>query len=164
MQLVAIDPGLRVMGWAVFNHHGALHAARLLRNPDNTGRGPATWARMAAQIPDDGTDLAIEYPQIYRGGKADPSDLIELAGVVGACTVARDWAGIRGFLPRAWKGQIPKDVHQKRILATLTPAEIEIVRALDCPASLAHNVLDAIGIGLHALGRQLHTGARVMPL
>lgn len=142
--LLAIDPGAD-SGWARFGDDGALVACGL-----NDGA-------MDAGI----TRIYIERPMIYPGGRqqARPRDIITLALRAG------DWAGwLRGFVgvqaeyvePAEWKGQVRKDIHHARIWARLSPAEQAI--AADAAKGIApskrHNMLDAIGIGLHAIGRK----------
>lgn len=157
--LVTFDPGLRCAGLSVFRD-ATLHYAALVRNPEKKARGLAAWLPLASE-----TYLATttatssrpfsfvsEFPQVYRGPRAnDPADLLELAGVVGAVGRALSPADVRVVLPREWGGQVPKDIKNARVLAKLTPAEH--ARIEPCPASLLHNVLDAIGIGLWVLGR-----------
>ena len=91
----------------------------------------------------------MEIPQVYGGrqGKGDPNDLIAMAYVAGCLT----HAGVRTaekhcVLPREWKGQVPKDIHNKRVMSKLNPDEVAIIEAIK-PASKRHNAIDAVGIG-----------------
>jgi len=97
------------------------------------------------------TEFVSEYPQVYARGPGDPADLIELAGVVGAVGYAIRSMKSSSYLPRSWKGQVPKDVMCARIEGRLSPEEKAAIRP--CPTSLRHNVLDAIGVGLFHIGR-----------
>jgi hypothetical protein len=162
--LVALDSGLREAGVSVFQDGELLHAF-LARNPERTARGPGAWLSMAEEVyarverlfPDAAPHvqvLAMEVPQVYTQDKAhgvNPDDLIQLVGVEGA--IAGMLAPVKavGFTPRQWKGQVPKEIHNKRILAALSPEEKEAIE--ECPASLLHNVIDSIGVGLFYLGR-----------
>lgn len=160
---LAIDPGLRQCGVAMFEG-GALNGAWLARNRRKAERGPEAWYSMAESVlyswikraPARGQlvhDLVIEVPQIYwranRGGNA--ADLIELAGVVGAVSQALPVLNRVHFLPRKWKGQTPKPVHNRRVLAKLQEPERAFIEPT--PASLLNNVVDAVGLGLYRLGR-----------
>jgi len=60
-----------------------------------------------------------------------------------------------GYLPREWKGQVPKRIHQPRIIKALTDEErAEMDKDLaPYTKSLRHNALDAVGIGLKYLRR-----------
>lgn len=153
--VMAIDPGLRHVGAAVFEA-GVLTRVALVRNPEQVKRGPEAWHSMASTVQAFApvcSVLVTEFPQVYdpRHQKGDQGDLIEVAGVAGAIVGAMfERAGtVVGYLPRTWKGQVPKDIHNKRILGKLSPAELEHLKGI--PLSLVHNVVDAVGIGLFFL-------------
>jgi len=99
--------------------------------------------------------LVIEIPQVYRVGKSkgDPNDLIKVAVQAGQWIERAKLYGASVYrhLPQEWKGQVPKNVHHERILAALSPAESARIPKL--PKADAHNMLDAIGLGLFHLGR-----------
>lgn len=157
--LVAVDPGLRELGLALF-HGQTLVACHLVRSPERTVRGPVAWRAMAKAVvealggPRPEGVVVTEYPQAYRAQhqKGDQADLIELAGAVGAVSYALGAERLVGYLPREWKGQVPKEVHNRRIRSKLTDAELAVLTAIRAGA-LEHNVVDAIGIGLVHLGR-----------
>lgn len=138
--------------------NGTLKKAVLIRSK-NKDAGAAAWYPMALAVStwvEDEfiDDLVIELPQIYKFFKGDPQDLIQLAGVVGAISqeIVRINAGrLTTYLPRAWKGQVKKDVTKLRVQKRLSPEELIRV-SLPAP-SLQHNVWDSLGIGLHFLGR-----------
>ena len=148
--LVSLDPGLRGCGLAYWHEDGRLLAALYLRNPVKKGDGPAAWMGYEAAISmkPGPTHFISEVPQVYRVGasKGDPDDLIQLAGVVGVFSALFTATTYLGVKPREWKGQVPKDVHHARLVKTLTPKELAMVKAA-APPSLRHNVLDAVGIG-----------------
>jgi hypothetical protein len=156
--MLTIDPGLRTLGWALWTGD-RLEAAGLVRR-DTGGRGPEQWAAMARGLYTSITPyrvlrpvtLVCEIPQVYRRGKCNPADLIELAGVVGACVGQLNVLSCEGVLPAAWKGQVPKRIHQKRILGRLGPEEAKVVTSI-MPEGLRHNAIDAVGIGLWKLQR-----------
>lgn len=159
--ILCIDPGLRDLGAALFD--GAeLRRAGLVRSMERTARGPKAWRAMAdaveAWLGHDAqgvVELVCEVPQVYAGAKAvgDPADLLELAGVDGAICGVLQPVELVGLLPRAWKGNVDPDVLTARVEAALTLREHG--RIAVCPRSLRHNVLDAVGIGLHR-ARRLH--------
>ena len=77
--------------------------------------------------------------------------------------VATVGAAIAGMLspepwfvtPNEWKGQVPKEIMGSRVLHALVPAE-GLVFTRDSRGitpNAAHNIVDAIGIGLWAVGR-----------
>lgn len=168
-KLVSIDPGLRHCGVAVFDvpvaERASLLAAGLPKNPEpQCGElSLASWASMALavrewlqpRLGDEPHQLVIELPRVYAAAhqKGDQNDLIQLSGVVGM------WGGglpnvatRRSVYPRDWKGTLDADAFIKRIKQRLDAAEHLRVE-LPSSFSLHHNVWDAIGIGLHALGR-----------
>lgn len=164
--ILAIDPGLHACGCAIFdaNTSNELLWAGLVKNPidvhpENPSYPSGLWNSMVDAVdtelhvlgyePD---RLAIELPQVYIASrsKGDPNDLIALAGLVGAFT---HW--FRGmtflYLPREWKGSVPKKIMNDRVLKHLS--EEERVKIEKSPKSLQHNVYDGVGIGLRHLKR-----------
>lgn len=146
--LLAIDPGTNV-GWALF---------------DKTGVGVGVFGELIScglgGEPDGAAvvhEVVIEHPVIYPGGRTkNPNDVLKVAINAG------EWGGrfrhvARYVKPQQWKGNVPKAVHQPRIWAKLTNTERKVFD--DCldtakvPKSKRHNVIDAIGIGLYAVGR-----------
>jgi hypothetical protein len=165
--LICLDPGLRSCGVAIFKD-SVLWKTLLPRSPDMHTRGPGAWKLMAEQF-DEAIKEAIqgetfdesdffhfvsEVPQVYLARKiaVDPDDLIQLAGVVGACLASVPGDAV-GYYPREWKKQMPKDIHHRRIRKRLAAGELAILEATHCPPSLIHNVIDAVGIGLFHLAR-----------
>lgn len=62
----------------------------------------------------------VEAQQLYLGGsksKATPEDLLNLANVTGAALAAVTIRGLRAArpLPKKWKGDVPKEIHQARV-------------------------------------------------
>lgn len=165
--LIAIDPGLRGCGLAIFRN-GILHQARYVKNSEAHDRGPVAHMTMAECVAHEATKciesaaqktcLVVEFPQVYSGpGKnIDQNDLLDVAGVASACmsTVANwmpvDDTNCRWTLPHGWKGNIKKEIMTNRILASLTDAERGVIVSA---GSKDHNTVDAVGIGLWQLGR-----------
>lgn len=143
--LLSIDPGM-CTGWAFFR------AGMLERCGVTTVDAPLCPA--LALIPHC-SDLVVEWPQVYRPGqsKGDPNDLIKVAVEVGRWIERADLAGAATSTPtpNEWKGQVPKGVHHARAKGCLTPSELGTLPIL--PESKAHNMLDAVALGLWRLGR-----------
>lgn len=176
--LISFDPGLREAGLAVFTD-GLLAAAFLVRNPNTKDRGGKAWLAMGQEVDTllsetvpglplrlhlHGSMFVSEIPQVYREGKSanvSPDDLTNLTGVVGCVIGFLDPVEVKTYVPAEWKGQVPKDIHNKRIKASLSMDEKAILEGVKCPASLLHNVVDAIGVGLFELGRMGGINARV---
>lgn len=118
-------------------------------------RGPASWGVVASAVweplLDAGADVvAIEGQQVYPRSPVDPNDVLQVSGVAGglAAIAVALGATVVGLQPSAWKGQAPKRVIQARSRARLSPAELARVR----PGTTLDG-WDAIGVGLHVLGR-----------
>lgn len=158
--LIAIDPGLRNIGLAIFDR-GELQDACLVRettNPRSAYDHSQVVEALKSRLPclDPGTEGVIEQPQIYRTAhqRGSQSDLIDLASVVGAVAEALAQRGVRStyVLPRTWKGQLSKEISEGRSRKLLNSDERERIN-LPTQAGLRHNVWDAIGIGLWAVKR-----------
>lgn len=152
--LVSLDPGAKLAGVACWTSSGVLASAFLVRGRDwfdtATKVGEQVYLRFASDGP---VDVVVERPQVYVQSKqkGDPNDLITVALMAGAAASNIAQGRVTACLPREWKGSVPKDAMVERIRRRLTPEEYARV---DLPArSLRHNVFDAVGIGLHQLGR-----------
>lgn len=141
-------------------HDSILKEVYYVRSPNKKDRGAVAWADMGHAVyhavgSTRWDVIAHEQMQVYRASlqKGDPNDLLELSGVCGWICGLLDPEDVVSYLPRTWKGQVPKDVHAKRILGRLTPEEAEVLKAAKIPKSLEHNAIDSIGIGLYYLRR-----------
>lgn len=133
--LLAIDPGTRT-GWAVFA--GAKLLACGLGDP-----------------PTEGADrIVIEIPQVYPAHPVPPNDLITLAFLAGRYA-GRATCEVSTVFPHQWKGNLSKEVCAARVRFRLSPEEKKVVDEIRVPVKQLHNVMDAIGIGLFALGREI---------
>lgn len=159
--VVAIDPGLRACGVAVFTN-GELTWCALVKNPEQKARGPAAWRSMGVALHQavslyhmpKSTVWVVEQQQVYRFGKGDPADLLELSGVVGAAVAGTLTSSkLIGYLPRQWKGQVPKATMVARIRERMRPSERVVLAEAAVAPSLEHNVVDAIGLGMYYLRR-----------
>lgn len=144
-RLASVDPGVRATGIAVFDD-GVLTYAWLCRAKGRFEHldEAVRWGQLQAF-----DEVVVELPQVYRNSPG-PAALIDLAFVDGY--VCGAWGcPWTTYLPKAWKGNQPKEATQRRIKEALTPKELECIN-MPC-ASLQHNVWDAIGIGMKHLGR-----------
>lgn len=158
MTLHAIDPGKRKHAIAIFD------AGRL-----------AGLTMSAAGI-SGARQCVIEKPRVYQSATGkDPNDLIDLSISIGrvARDYERDGVPVRFVEARAWKGSAKKPTSHRRIWSKLSASERLVVSvALKLPEAAiwkkiedackrlavdgrvtgyqwrAHNLLDAIGIGL----------------
>jgi hypothetical protein len=165
--ILAVDPGVRGCGVSLFEggklQGFTLKSAAYVRNPVNAG-GDAfaascmanavyDWACYAAGDAGDLKHLVIEVPRVYPAAqqKGDQNDLISVALVAGA--VAGRFRLVKTYYPRDWKGTIDADrLIEEWIKPRLSKIEWGAV-TLPTANSLAHNVFDAIGIGLKFVDR-----------
>jgi hypothetical protein len=168
--VIAVDPGIDLCGVAAFVDKHLVACAhiggRLGPKVDPLIRAAATaevvfegvkgWHLAAV------SHLIVEWPQIYMPGKSKVpgGDILLLAAVAGA--IAMIFAPLKVIrtttTPAGWKGQLHDRVVQARVRTRLDKAgELEILQsALDAlPESRQHNVTDAVGIGLSAIGRSI---------
>jgi len=158
--LVALDPGIRGCGIALFRD-GMVTRAAYVANPIEKGCDVAAVTEMAAAaarwvcngplvvpVP---VNAVIEVPRVYplARQKGDQNDLIAIAGV--AFAFASHCLGVAQYYPRDWKGTLDADDMTERIKSRLSVAELNCITK--ARASLMHNVYDAIGIGLKKVGR-----------
>lgn len=155
-RILAVDPSLTCTGWAEFQGCELVRCGII-----PTRSGAPLFQRIQAPAAILGSRdvppylLVIEWPQIYTRtkSKGDPNDLLPVAAVAGAIISSVGALTVRMPKPSDWKGQVPKDVHNARVLKRLTPGERARFDAARLPKSLANNAIDAVGLGLWALGR-----------
>lgn len=94
-----------------------------------------------------------ESMHAYR--KVPANDLIDVQ-TVGAVYVTRAAREVRFVRALDWKGNVPKDIHHKRIRKQLDSAETAVLEEAltKAPKGSHKEILDAVGIGLWAIGRQ----------
>jgi hypothetical protein len=150
--LITLDPGE--------NAGVALFLSGLLQW---CGLGDALGYDVAGFIAEHKPRLVVEVPRIYPGSREiDPNRIVTLARTAERWICSFRAAGvhrIREVFPRDWKGTIDGEIFCRRILKRLTPDELARVppekprRQGGLPKSLRHNAIDAVGLGLHELGR-----------
>ena len=180
---IAIDPGIRGAGVAFFVGP-RLHQASYVVNPATSGNQTSECVSLAREVSNAvvlamrGTvkrpvKLVTEWPRAYTFGKqkGDQNDLLPLVGV--NCAVAallQDVVGstceLLSLHPDEWKHQVPKYTMNKRVWDILVTGEQSLVQRRNQKPpggsiGLDHNTLDAVGIGLHAVGRLERS--RVLP-
>jgi hypothetical protein len=174
---VSVDTGLNGCGVAAFYKDGSLRWAGYVRSGVSPQRpiGERVLA-MAAEVEQAlqkhctyNGHLVVEIMQSYRGGAqgGDQNDLISLSLVGGAIAgLLRDPLPTF-YKPRDWKGTMKANPCARRIIGRLNAEERENVENLakfETMLTIAeargedvggtdHNTIDAVGIGLKALGR-----------
>lgn len=172
--ILAVDPGLHGCGVSLWDR-SELYAAAYV--PGAAGKESAEvvvgtaldardWA-VARLSGDRVTQVVVEWPRIYPGEREkDPMNLLPLVGVGMAVCASFPSARFTRYFPAEWKGQLPKPVKvtdvyvvaERVTLRLSVPERARVV--LPSALGLAHNVWDAIGIGLHHVGRGLLTHRR----
>lgn len=157
MRRLTVDPGIRGCGTALFDASTLLRAA-YVRNPCKSGNGPHECREMAWQVAlwvkgyVPVREIIFEWPRVYTAAKleGDPNDLPPLVGI--DCAIAAFFPGVPvlRYFPEQWKGTTDKEVMNARVMSRLS--DVERGRVEDA-GHLTHNVLDAVGIGLHHIGR-----------
>lgn len=161
--MLAIDGGLSGTGLALFERD----ANRLLqpaRIEVFTPKKSLPYMQKAQQIvdfisfefinPRMGPRVAchgvMEFPDYQSGAERSmgwkKGDLQKLTYLIGVLTAAIPWTRITHVFPRDWKGQLPKNVVEQRLRRDLGD---DVCRRLD----VRTHGWDALGIGLHVLGR-----------
>ena len=94
-------------------------------------------------------DLCVVEWQAIRPSDPRPNDILELCTVAGMCVAlcARESVPVERPLPVAWKGSVPKKIHQKRILVAAGANDKD-----DCwagiPKGKLNHVIDALGLAM----------------
>lgn len=171
--LLAVDPGIRGCGVALFKD-SALIACAYAKNPVKSGSDFDAVISLAKEVYGWWNErlfdfyrggeldlrLVLEWPRVYTASKSkgDNNDLMPLVAV-DAAVVALFGVPARRVYPRDWKSTLSKEQTQARVESRLRPMGggsgewSAYCEGTDAARSLAHNVVDAVGIGLHALGR-----------
>lgn len=168
-RFLAVDPSIESVGWALYDDvdmelieaghfvtQRGTHAQRLMQI------GEAIYLLTLEHGPD---YVVIEEPMIYpeypgqRKKNIDPNDIIKLALATGAVFGAVVAGVLQAagemhiesvtYLPREWKGQMPKDVMNNRVQRHLDRGGIEVPCLKRLNKRQRGDVLDAIGIGLY---------------
>lgn len=157
--MLAIDPGKRACGVALFNQDTTLNCAGYV-TAEKEKDGPRAWLALASAIERwlDNDCAAIdqivfEQPGSYRSDKPYKTLILQDLVAINALLCGRfPKAEFHRYRPNEWKGSMNKEQTQARAYARLQPFETQVIK-LPQPKSRQHNVWDAIGIGLHHLGR-----------
>ncbi len=173
--LLALDPSIARCGLALF-HDGDLIASGCVAGlhglKDTLARvvyiseACTNWVLQQSARPD---EFIVEWPQVYTRDKSkgDPKGLLPLAGVAGcvagilirtpALTPLNYDLECVSYLPGEWSGRVPKVETVKG--CKTSPRAVKVKSRLNAAELLVwekvkyHDAIDAIGIGLHHLGR-----------
>jgi len=165
--IVAVDPSINSSGLAFFCDGELCGTVRVLVKNDKSGtvnRAVEMARRLAGYIiAVQPLELVSEWPQAYRPtrSKGNPGDLFGMPTVLGALVAFLHSNAIAPtistYLPFEWIRQIPKtSAHRDRFTSPRGAAISTRIRHTELAvfrAAGTHDEIDAIGIGLHHLGR-----------
>jgi len=155
--IIGFDPALNDAGWALLEDglftDGGILRGKKSQNlfdrafsvpPPPLPQGTYVFSKETGQMP---IGLFVgEVMAIYRQGKGDPNKLIPLIGVTFQIA-AKINADLNYFpTPREWKGNVPKEIHNDRVLSKLSSKERFSLSQLGVPRGKLHNVIDAVGL------------------
>lgn len=95
--------------------------------------------------------LVIEMPEVYPQSEEDLNDLLDVAWTGGKWEQAWSADHVVRVRPKTWKKQVPKPIHNARVLYALSADEKAMLEHI--PESKKHNALDAVGLWLWLTGR-----------
>ena len=174
MSSLSIDPATHGCGAALWRRNGQLFLAEYIPSKTESENIVRKCAEAAEEvyawmyglnIDEPLETLIVELPQIYTRGanktKGDPNkNVLPLAMINAALAAYFSDAKVVSYQPHAWKGTTKKPentkvgeyVIMKRVKERLSESELAAVNWSD---SVKHSwdVADAIGLGLHHLGR-----------
>lgn len=161
--LLAIDPGKRHCGVAIFRHGRLINAATVhTTQTDPMGLARRVWdwyVNVRVPYGSDGTvAVVVENPQSYRTDAID-EHLESLRNTITAIEELISPLRPHKLRPFTWKGNVPKPIHHARLARILGP-EASVI--LGQPPQIFHDTWDAVGLGLYALGRT-GRGGRAAP-
>jgi hypothetical protein len=161
-RVLAIDPG-RDTGWAYFVNGklvgcGHISIEKIFKKRPHETFGISNFG---------GVEVIIEGPAIYpvgkkqKGGRIPDSAIVKLAlrtGEIRQLLRAEGATTAYTEQPKEWKGNVPKDVTERRVLAILDEEETKLIYSTMSARSktLNNNMVDAVGIGLWKIRRKYH--------
>ncbi len=144
--MITIDPGMTGTGWAIWDN-GRLQRYGVITPPKNFKWQDKCLCvvkqlRALGWTMEGRQEAYVEQPALMGGAKGDVTarsgGLVKLTLLVGMIMNELDAKGVE---VRDWKGQLPKEVVEKRVRELLPK----------CKAK--SHAIDAVGIGLYILGR-----------
>ena len=171
-RVIAIDPGLTGTGWALWHAESdsllpkeahlpiACGTCRAPKEGSLAQRSEALWVKLFEQLTDkksylpfgwrsDPTFVFIEIPQHFgssaRGIAAQSGGIYDLTFLVGYLAAKFVGCSVITFTPNEWKGQLPKDVVERRVR--------RIIGDRFDGLGVKSHAVDAVGLGLFAIGK-----------
>lgn len=161
-RLATVDLGVNRCGLATWLDGRLVYVGEPSIQKDHGDRPWAMGLRLVGEVSrslgDGPVVWWIEVPQDYDSFRVASGDLDRMREVLGWVSLWRSDGGaeVKKIFPRAWKGNVPKQIHQNRMTKLLREEEIGLIRALERKA----DAMDAVGLGLYVLGRSLRGKGR----
>ncbi len=159
---ISIDPGVKSLGVCVFED-GVLKEAAVSLVPRAVKGMTAIVDVHKENLGDlcpEADEVALELMRYReRDARSIVNDLIDVA-TIGAMVAAWFDCPVYLYPPSAWKSNVPKAIHQGRVLDVLEDHEKgNLLRSLrDVPKRFRKEALDALGIGCYHLRRTNKAG------
>ena len=162
--ILAIDPGLRSVGLALFTD-GKLERVEWVKNPEQHARDLNACLSMISET----CKLVIDtFPQIdeiaieqqwippMRVQRVNTDDLLFLAYVVGGLMGFLEFEKIAGYKPKEWKknDNRKKELYTQKLIDEMSKDELELIKGLS--GKKLSDVVDAIGIGKFHYDKQVN--------
>lgn len=153
--MFSIDPGLSGTGWATWNGRTLLRVGVTYAPgdvADTVGKAEALTEKLIQEMRPSHSAFAhtyIEMPQhmtSIKGIAAQAGSVYKLAFFVGYLAHALNGTRVHLVTPMEWKGQLPKDVVQRRIIRDLG---VNTCTRLN----IRSHAWDAVGLGMWANGK-----------
>jgi Holliday junction resolvasome RuvABC endonuclease subunit len=146
---ISVDPGTRTTGWAIFKEKNLFLFGKISSNKGNWLENTNHIVRCLDSIYNEHFTfglkvLYLEFPEYWAGEQgwaARESGSIQKLSFLCGRIYERflEYMKVQLITPSKWKGQLPKEVVQKRLKTIFSSIEKEE----------DHNVLDAIGVGYY---------------
>lgn len=133
IQIASVDPSIRDAGWCLATFDGdslRLDRAGVCSIPESRrSPGLMSVSEMVGEVFEHikaAHVIVFEHPVIYPTARAEnPNHLMPLVAVLGGLVCAKDWLFQLAYTPMEWKGDLPKDVHQRRHLRDFPDAWVK---------------------------------------
>jgi hypothetical protein len=154
--LLSVDPGKRKAGAALWGYSPDRPAGRqvtLIKAATLHASGPKALARAVGEWSSGiiWGEWVCERPRDYNGKTAMAKDLASLRLFLDSL-VGEIGPSEARYFPSEWKGQTPKDIHQRRIAAAMDVFDPDWRTAC---WDENHDTIDAIGVGLYHLTKRV---------
>ena len=157
MKLLAIDPGLKACGWALYENNFLHKCGIILGEKNNPIKAILKIYDTILDIEICPNYLVVEKPHIAISREVDPNDILDITLMAGACLTLDSFDPEKVWVPtpQEWKGSTPKLICHHRMFKKLTETEKFIIQEClkNVPRSLHHNAYDAAALGLKYLER-----------